>query len=495
MQLVDLRGFLRAVLRRWLSVVLLTAIGLGAGLLLTALSTSWYEAGSQIFVSTRGTASLAELNEGSSFTQARVQSYSRIIASPRIAVPVIARLKLDLTEDQLASRISAAVEFDTVLIDITVRDTDSTRAALIANAVAEESSRQIVELESSPGQPAPVEIGVTRIATPPSAPVSPRPLLNAAAGLFLGALLGIGVALLREILDTTIRNGQSLAEASGLPVLGVVPYDRSAPGAPVALGPGMRGPRAEAYRLVRTNLQFAQVDQEPRVILVTSAVAGEGKTNTATNLAFALAEAGRRTCLVDADLRSPSVAAALGLVQGAGLTTVLIGAAQADDVLQSAGEHGLTVLTSGPIPPNPAEILASERMRRVLADLTAKFDTVIIDSAPLLPVADSLGLAPQTDGTVLVVRAAHTGSDRVRAAVHALSTVGAPILGSVLSMAAAHTGGYGYGYGYGYGPDTAETQEEAKVNVLQEVEDVPAPVYIPVKTHSAAVLSNPEAYE
>jgi capsular exopolysaccharide synthesis family protein len=501
MQLVDLRGFLRAVTRRWLSVLLLAALGLGAGLLLTAASTPWYQAGSQIFVSTRGTASLAELNEGSSFTQARVQSYAQIISSPRITVPVVAELKLDLTADQLASEISASVEFDTVLIDITVRDTEAKRAAQIANAVAAESSRQIVGLESSPGQPSPVEIGVTRIAAAPSAPVSPRPSLDAAAGLLLGLLLGVGLAVLREVLDTTVRDNQGLAEASGLPVLGVVPFDRGAPGAPIALSPGMRSPRAEAYRLVRTNLQFAHVDQHPRVILVTSAVAGEGKTNTAANLAFALAEAGRSTCLVDADLRSPSVAASLGLVQDAGLTTVLIGAARVEDVFQSAGERGLTVLTSGPIPPNPAEILASEQMRRVLTDLSARFDTVIVDSAPVLPVADSLGLAPQADGTILVVRAARTGGDRVRAAVDALRTVGAPILGSVLSMATLRAGAYGYGYEYGHGyeppkpePEPApEPEPTAGPNPTREVGEISAPVYIPVRAGGAG--SGSQAYE
>lgn len=486
MHLLDLRGFLRAVVRRWLSIILLTTIGLGAGLALTALSTRWYEAGSQIFVSTRATSNIAELNEGSAFTQARVQSYASIIPSPRIAAPVIRELKLDLTPDQLAGRISAAVEFDTVLIDITVRDTDAARAARIANAVAEESSRQIVSLETSPGeQSAPVDIGITRVATAPSAPVSPRPLLNAAAGLFLGLLLGIALAVLRDVLDTTVRTASALAEASGLPVLGTVPYDKIAPRTPVALVPGTRSARAEAYRLVRTNLQFAQVDQHPRVILVTSPVAGEGKTSTAVNLALAMAEAGRRTCLVDADLRSPSVARTLGLVQDAGLTTVLIGAARAEDVFQGA-DRELTVLTSGPVPPNPAEILASERMREVLADLAERFDVVIVDSAPLLPVADSLGLAPHADGTVLVVRAARTGSDRVRSSVDALRAVGAPILGTMLSMAALRGKGYGYGYGYGYGASAAEA------GGLEEVLALPV---LQVQPRGAAAVSSPEAYE
>jgi non-specific protein-tyrosine kinase len=173
-------------------------------------------------------------------------------------------------------------------------------------------------------------------------------------------------------------------------------------------------------------------------------------------VALALAEAGHDTCLVDADLRSPSVAGTLGLVQDAGLTTVLIGTAGVDQVFQEACDGKLTVLTSGPIPPNPAEILASERMRGILKDLSGRFDAVVVDSAPLLPVADTLGLAPYTDGTVLVVRAARTSGDRVRSAVDALRAVGAPVLGAMLNMADLKRQGYGraYGYGYGYGYDS-----------------------------------------
>lgn len=460
---MDLRGFFRALVRRWPSIFVLALAGLGAGMAVTSVSTRWYQAGSQIFVSTRATTNIAELNEGSAFSQSRVQSYAEIIPSPRIAEAVVNRLGLDLTPNQLAGRINASVEFNTVLIDITVRDTEAARAAQIANVVAEQARQEIVNLETPPGQGTPpVNIGITRTADTPTAPISPQPMLEAAAGLFLGLLLGIGFAVLRDILDTTLRTSQALADISGLPVLGTVPYDRSAPQTPVALRPGVPSARSEAYRLVRTNLQFAQVDQHPRVILVTSAMADEGKTSTAINVALALAEAGRTTCLLDADLRNPSVAGTLGLIQDAGLTTVLIGTAAVDQVFQEACDGKLTVLASGPIPPNPAEILASERMRGVLTDLAERFDAVVVDSAPLLPVADSLGLAPYTDGTVLVVRAARTSGERVRSAVEALQAVGAPILGTLLNMAVLKGKGYGrgYGYGYGYGHDLAHQVPE-----------------------------------
>lgn len=448
---VDLRGFLEALSRRWLSVVVLTAVGLCAGLALTALSPPQYTATSQIFVATRATTDVTELNQGSAFTQARVQSYADIIATARVADPVVRELGLKTSGTRLAKRIHASARPGTVLIDITVTDTSPVRAASVANAVAEEAGRLIVNLETPPGQSAaPVHIGVTRSAVPATSPVSPRPLLNAAVGLFGGLLAGLAWVLLRHTLDTTLRTDEEVTDATGIPVLGSVPFDKAAPEAPLAVGDQAVSARAEAIRLIRTNLQFAQVDKRPEVIVVTSSLPGEGKTNTAANLALSLAQAGHSTCLVDADLRNPCVAKTFGLVQSAGLTSVLIGAATVTDVLQWTGDNSLAVLTSGPIPPNPAEILASERMREVCQDIAGAFDIVIVDTAPLLPVADTLGLAPLVDGAILVVRAGKTPVERVRAAADALRAVGAPVLGGVLSMTEPQNSrSYGYGYGYG----------------------------------------------
>ncbi|MEU6657885.1 polysaccharide biosynthesis tyrosine autokinase [Streptomyces sp. NPDC046821] len=456
---LDLRGFLKALARRWLSVTALTLLGLGAGIAFTTYSTPQYQADSQIFVSTRTAADISQLNEGSAFSQARVQSYADIISSPAIAKSVIGRLGLTMTPAELTEHISAKVKLNTVLIDISVTDTSPRRAARIANSVASESSRMLVSLETPTGErAAPVSIGITRQAEPRTDPISPKPVLDAAIGLLAGLVVGVGLAVLRETLDTTVRTSSALAEVTGLAMLGSIPFDKEAPQTPLAVGPAGYSARAEAYRLVRTNLQFAQVDRRPRVIMVTSPLPGEGKTNTATNLALSLAETGARICLVDADLRNPCVAKNLGLVQDAGLTSVLIGMATTTDVLQSFGEQGLSVLTSGPMPPNPAELLASDRMRQILEDLTQEFDTVVVDSAPLLPVADTVGLAPAVDGTVLVVRAGRTPGERVKAAVSALHSVNASVLGGVLSMAKAANKGYGYGYGYGYGTPPTGTE-------------------------------------
>jgi capsular exopolysaccharide synthesis family protein len=379
-----------------------------------------------------------------------------------VTQPVVRELGLKYTPEQLASRITAEAPLNTVLINITVRDTVPARAARIADAVAERFVTVVEKLETPKRVPAsrevidappslisPVSLGVTQQANIPKKPVSPQRLLDLVAGVFGGLLLGAGIVALREALDTTVKTSDGLGELTSLPVLGSIPYDRSSARQRIAMEAASTSVRAEAFRKLRANLQFAQVDDRPRVIVVTSSVPGEGKTTTAVNLALSLADAGLRTCLVDADLRRPSVAGTFGLVQDAGLTTVLIGQARAEDVVQQAAGR-LTVLTSGAVPPNPTELLASERMGEVLRELADVYDVVIVDSAPLLPVADTIGLAPLADGVLFVVRASKTGRDQIRSAAESLSRTGVRVLGTVFSMASSFKGkGYGYGYGYG----------------------------------------------
>ena len=464
---LDLHGFLKALARRWPTVVVCLVLAVGVALAVTSLSVPVYEARTQLFVATRTGDDSAQLNQGQSFSQARVQSYAEIVTTRQVTAPVVKQLGLRSTPEELASRITAVAPLNTVLIDITVRDTAPQRAARIANAVAERFISVVEQLET-PKRPAgakqskkdrtggddapvsPVSLGVTQEAVAPVMPVSPRPLLNLGAGLLGGLLLGGGLVALRETLDATFKTSETLAEFTALPGLGTIPYDKNAPKRPLVSTDG-HSKRAEAFRKLRTNLQFSQVDDPPRIIVVTSSVPGEGKTNTAVNLALSLADAGVSTCLVDGDLRRPCVAPTFGLVQDAGLTTVLIGQARIEDVMQQVG-GGLSVLAGGAVPPNPTELLASARMKEVLRELADTYEVVIIDTAPLLPVADTVGLASLSQGALLVVRAAKTSRDQVRAAAESLERVGVRVLGTVFSMApVSKQGRYGaYGYG-GYG--------------------------------------------
>ncbi|CAL9677871.1 hypothetical protein SUDANB105_08182 (plasmid) [Streptomyces sp. enrichment culture] len=476
---MDLHGFLKALARRRPTVVACLALAIGAALASTLLSTPVYEARTQLFVATRTSEDTTQLNQGQSFSQARVQSYASIVNTRQVTEQVVRALQLQTTPEELASRITARAPLNTVLIDIFVRDTEPERAARIANAVAKRFSTVVERLET-PGLPAeerpleksiaaphpppasPVSLGVTQDAVAPTAPVSPRPLLNLGVGALAGLLLGMGLVVLRETLDTTFKSSEALGEFTSLPGLASIPYDRNASQDPLVSIDG-HSKRAEAFRKLRTNLQFSQVDDQPKIIVVTSSMPGEGKTNTAMNLALSLAEAGVSTCLVDADLRRPCVAATLGLVQDAGLTTVLIGQVCLEDVMQQFGE-GLSVLASGPVPPNPTELLASTRMREVLRELASTHEVVIVDSAPLLPVADTVGLSPLAHGALLVVRATVTRRDQVRASMESLDRVGVRVLGTVFNMARVPKGDcYGSYSGYGElpAPRVSLAQKEA----------------------------------
>lgn len=471
---MDLHGFLKALARRWPTVVVCLVLAIGAALAATSFSTPVYEARTQLFVATRTGEDSTELNQGQSFSQARVQSYAAIVTTRQVTRPVVKELRLRTTPEELASRITAVAPLNTVLIDITVRDTKPERAARIANAVAQRFSAAVERLEApkrAPGSQrsrnsrtgdgvSPVSLGVTQEAVAPAGPVSPRPLLNLAAGVLSGLLLGAGLVALRETLDTTLKTSEALGEFTALPGLGTIPFDRNVPRQPLVSAEG-HSKRAEAFRKLRTNLQFSQVDDRPRIIVVTSSMPGEGKTNTAVNLALSLAEAGVSTCLVDADLRRPCVAPAFGLVQDAGLTTVLIGQARIEDVTQKVGGR-LSVLASGAVPPNPTELLASARMEEVLRELADTYEVVILDTAPLLPVADTVGLASLAQGALLVVRAAKTSRDQIRTATESLDCVGVRVLGTVFSMAPVpKSGRYGtYGsYGELPAPRASALQE------------------------------------
>jgi capsular exopolysaccharide synthesis family protein len=260
-------------------------------------------------------------------------------------------------------------------------------------------------------------------------------------------VLGLGLAFLREILDNTVKNPDELGTLSALPVLGVVPWDKRATAAPISFRADMHGSRAEGFRQLRTNLQFVDPDNPPKVIAVTSALPQEGKSHTALNLAAALAEAGQRVCLIEADLRKPSLADALGVIGDVGLTSVLIGRVSLHDVLQTVGDN-LQVLVAGATPPNPSELLNSEAFKHTLRTIRGRVDTVVIDTAPLLPVTDGAQIAAFADATLLVVRASKTTREQIGRAIETLANVDVTPVGVILSMAATHRGGtYSYYYG------------------------------------------------
>lgn len=452
---MNLRDYLRVLRKRWKLIVSTFLVCVVAGLAFVYTSEKRYEATAQIFVSTAGvdTSTAASLAQGNTFTQARVQSYTSIATSPRVTQAVVDQLGLDISASQLASQITADAPPNKVLINLHVSDRSAAQAALLANAVAEVFSTQVEAIEQTAGSAvSPVKLTVIQPARIPGAPSSPRVKLDIALAMLVGAVLGLGLALVREVLDNTVKSSDELVEETTLPVFGVIAWDKLAPDKPISFRADLHGTRAESFRQLRTNLEFVDVDNPPRTIAVTSAMPGEGKSHTALNLAAALAEAGKRVCLVEADLRKPTVAWALGLVGDVGLTSVLIGQAEVEEVLQSAGPN-FAVLAAGPVPPNPSELLLSANFKRVLATIAEHVDVVIIDTAPLLPVADGAQIASMVDATLLAVRAGKTTREQISRALGTLTNVGVTPVGTVLSMASnARSGAYGYYYYGEYRP-------------------------------------------
>ena len=287
-------------------------------------------------------------------------------------------------------------------------------------------------------------------------PVSPRKTLNIGLGVLLGLALGLAAAILREVLDNTVRSPQVLRTMTEAPVLGVIAADRGSKKSPLIVDNHARSVRAEAFRQLRTNLQFIDAARPVGVLVVTSSIANEGKSTTAINLAVSFSDSGRRVLLIEADLRRPRVAEYLGLEGAVGLTNVLVGQAAIDDVLQPWGRGGLTVLPSGTIPPNPSELMGSPLMAELIIQLRKSFDMIIIDTPPVLPVTDAAVASRLVDGVVVVVRYGKTTRNQVSTALRSLAAVDARVLGTVLTMSPVKGAEAYSAYGYYEDDDRVE---------------------------------------
>ncbi len=292
-------------------------------------------------------------------------------------------------------------------------------------------------------------------ATEPDEPVRPRPLRNGAMALGLGLAFGVALALVVETLDDSISSKEDLERSSrGVPVLGMIPAtvgwkDPEQPQVIAMSQPS--SPSAESYRTLRTAIRFLAVDRPLRRIQVTSPNAGDGKTTTTANLALALSRAGERVVMVSADLRRPRLHDFFGLSNTVGFTSVVLGEAPLSGAIQRVTDDDrLWFLASGPLPPNPSELLSSARAKDVLRGLEAFADTIIIDCPPVLPVTDAAVLSAEVDGTLMVVAARSSTGKQVSRAIELLQQVGAPLVGTVLNKAPAE-GADGYMYTY-YGP-------------------------------------------
>lgn len=432
---MELSDYLRLLRRNWIPascLILLSVLVSGA---LATFTPPMYSSKTQLFVAIQNSGSVQELQQGNTFSQARVKSYVETVGTPAVLQPAIDSLGLELTSAQLSKKVSASADLDTVIISISVTDDSPIQAAAVAEAISESLIATVEELESpAAGGASPVKLSVVTPATAPPLPSSPNTKLYLAIGLVLGIGAALGFVALRSAVDTRIRTEADLRRLTQAPVLGGLAFDPDAAEAPLLSQVQSQSSRAESFRQIRTNLHFANVNSKSKTILITSSLPGEGKSTTATNMALAMSQAGQRVVLVDADLRRPMVAEYLGLEKSAGLTTALIGAAEVADLLQPYGKHDLQVLTSGQIPPNPSELLGSQAMGELLTALQDSFDVVIIDAPPLIPVTDATVLAQKVGGVVVVVGTTKIKSHDFEKSLSSLNLVKANVLGIVLNL-------------------------------------------------------------
>jgi capsular exopolysaccharide synthesis family protein len=420
--------------KRWYIVLVATLLGAVGAFAASSTVTPVFHSTASLYFSLATASSGSDINQGSAYTQAQMLSFARLATSAIVLDPVADQLDGDLTPTQLRRLMTVTIPQNTVILDVRVGSTDPELAARIANAVAASLVAAVDEVapEASEGN-ATVTARSIEPATPAIFQSSPNKQQDALLGAIIGFLLSSVVIVLASALDTRVRSETTLKAITDLPLLGSIEQTPlSSDPRPVAIRQP-NGSAAESFRHVRSGLRFASASHETRSLAITSSVPAEGKTWLAANLAFVIAETGKRVLLVDADLRKPRVADAYGLVGSVGLTTVLIDAIPLQSAVQPWPRSTLEILPSGAVPPNPAELLASERMKELIQEVARDYDLVVIDTAPVQVVADATMIAQQVDSILIVADTTRVRRAQLVATIEALERTDAHIAGVVLN--------------------------------------------------------------
>lgn len=495
---MELRDYLRGLRRHWLAVVLMTIVGVLVAFGWTLIQTPVYSATANGLIQSVESAEEGSIVSNEGFAKSKVPTYLDMATWREVAEHAIDATGSSATPDQIASQVTVVNPDGTAILKVTALAGSPADAAALAQAWIDALAASIdkVDGDGTPGS-APVTIYSAAAATVSSTPIFPDTTTALIVGGVLGLGAGIAFALVRTASDRRIRVADDVEARVHLPVVGTIPASSAFDGghrvfdATADPGKGARFAIAESLRSLRTNLQFMDVDNPPRSIVVTSPLPGDGKSTIACNLAITLAQSGSAVVLIDGDLRRPTVAESMGIPGGAGLTDVLAGRAELTDVLQrSAMVPNLLILTAGSIPPNPSEVLGSGRMHKLLAQI-GEFATVIIDAPPLLPVTDGAVLTHQADGALLVVSVGRTTYDLVDKAVDTLHKAHGRVLGLVLNktpLKGIDASPYAHEYRHDYLPRKAATTSSGGKKGKSAAAE--APVDLQVAT--AAPVSQPE---
>ena len=451
---MELTRYLRVLRQRlWMIVACPLVAALAAGIV-SFLLPPVYEAHVSLLVRPAQPLSSTDPTVAALTSDQISRTYASLMTQRPLLEAVSKELGLSIRPEDLKKQIKVTPEPNTAILDVAVTDTNPALARDIANRLTADLIAEVKGFQqqetSLPNSRTGDNLFVVSPAVLPDRPVSPNKALNIAIAFAAGLLLALGLAFLLDYLDQSIKTDDELTERLGLISMGHLLFDPS--------GKGKRGElvaldgqsnSSEAFKALRTSLLFSTIDQDLKEIVVTSAGVGEGKSRTAANLAIVLAEAGHKTLLVDADFRRPSQHRIFGRIRNVGLSNLIVqDASEAETITAVEAAPNLWLLTSGPTPPNPSELLGSGRMRELMAKLRGYFTYVIVDTPPVNAVTDASILAAAASGTVLVIEQGRTTFPALKHAKEMLDRVGARTLGAVMNKVHASGGSYAYTYGY-----------------------------------------------
>lgn len=431
---------IRLTRRRIITILLGVLVGVAISLGAAWLTPVSYEASADAYVRVTvasGTDSPSQTDSyyaASQLAAQKVKAFVSVFTSEVVAQGVIDTLGLDSTPAELSDSLTVAHEDNTLTITVSAKAPSAAQAERIADEVVVQAGQEIRHLE---GEDSPIEVLLMSPSSLSGATRSPSLPTYIGAGILGGVALGYAMALTRQALDRRLRSAADVSTVVDRPVLGIIPNSDAIGAGHSAKGDSARAD--EAFRKLRTNLLYASIDEGLRTLVVSAAVRGEGTSLVASNLARVMALAGQKVILIDGDLRRRASAGGPEREENQpGLTQLLVGSASLDGALVNTAVPGLQRIPAGDLPPNPSELLGSERMAELLTYLASQH-IVIVDAPPVLPVTDAVALGARADGVLLVARAGRTTQDQLRQATAAIGQGGGSVLGIVLNRAASST--------------------------------------------------------
>lgn len=457
---MELNRYVRVLRRRlWIIVVCPIVAPVAAGIVSLTLPPV-YEAHVSLYVRLAQPLTSTDPAAAALSSDQILRTYASLVTERPLLESAISQLGLKISPEDLANEIKVTPVANTTKLDVAVDDANPALARDLANLLVADLIAEVNQIQQQetplPNARTGDNLVVVSPAVLPDRPVSPNKTLNVAIAFAAGLLLGLGIAFLLEYMDQSIKSDEELTERLGLISIGHIAFALAGKGKrPELVALDSQSPAAEAYKALRTSLLFSTIDHVLKTIVVTSSGPAEGKSRTAANLAVVLAEAGHKTLLIDADFRRPSMHKIFGRIQNVGLSNLILQDVTENEAITAVERvPNLWLITSGPIPPNPSELLGSGRIKELMFRVGSAFKYIILDTPPVNAVTDPAILAADANGTILVVEQGRTTFPALGHAKQLLDRVGAHTIGVVMNKVRASGGSYLYEYrDYGTPPD------------------------------------------